>query len=137
MRVVEMHDARTREPLEREAFVDVKLPELPKDASCGRAQRAYADEWRIGDHTGKPDLTNGQFGTVLGRGHYFDGCRVPRTVEVRICAAVQDGEVKGATVSTSPRAPQLERCIDRGVRALSFPAHPRMDVTQTVFTASR
>jgi hypothetical protein len=29
----------------------------------------------------------------------------------------------------------LERCIDRSVRSLDFPVHPRMDVTRTVFRA--
>jgi hypothetical protein len=122
---------------DREARSEVKIPKLPKSASCRQAQSAYIESWRLEEGGQRADLTEGQFGMVLGRGHYLDSCRVPERYEVSICAAVQNGEVLGATVATAPRAPHIERCIDREVRGLDFPAHPRLDITRTVYRASR
>lgn len=113
--------------------VEVKLPELPARASCRQARAAYVESWELASDAMDPDLSRGQFGMILTRDHYFDHCGVPARYEVSICAAVQHGRVLGATVATKPRAPWLERCIDRGVRELSFPEHRRMDVTETVF----
>lgn len=122
--------AEDREP---PAPITISLPDLSERASCKQARSAYVETWEIEGGNGAADLTRGQFGMVLGRNTYFDHCGVPARYEVSICAAVQNGQVLGATVATKPRAPRLERCIDRGVRDLVFPAHPRMDVTETVF----
>jgi hypothetical protein len=113
---------------------EVEMPTLPRNASCHQARAAYHDAWALIGMQ-KADLTNGQYGSVLGRNRYFDSCKVPSRYEIKICAAVQNGEVQGATVRTSPRAPHYERCIDRGVRRLDFPSHGRMDVTTTVFAS--
>jgi len=119
-----------------EVIVEVDLPRLPKDASCRRARAAYVERWQMLGAKHQADVSRGQFGAVLGRGSYFDHCRVPPRYEVSICAAVQHGQVLGATVSTRPRARRLERCIDGGVRKLAFPVSPRMDVTRTVFQSA-
>ncbi len=124
------------EPQEKEAHVEVKMPALEDDASCKEARAAYREAWSI-EGSQRADLTNGQFGSVLARSRYFESCKVPSRYEISICAAVQNGEVLGATVRTSPRSPKHERCIDRGVRELRFPTSPRMDVTKTVFASSR
>jgi hypothetical protein len=121
----------------REARVEVKIPEMPRSASCRQVRNAYIESWALEDGAQRADLTEGQFGMVLGRGGYLARCRVPERYEVSICAAVQNGHVLGATVSTSPRSRHIERCIDKRVRNLDFPAHPRLDVTRTVFYASR
>jgi len=113
--------------------ITIALPKLSRHASCKQARSAYVESWEMERGDRAADLTRGQFGMVLSRDTYFDHCRVPETYEVSICAAVQNGQVLGATVATKPRAPYLERCIDRGVRDLTFPASPRMDVTKTVF----
>ncbi len=120
---------------DREARVEVKMPRLPHNASCQQARSAYVESWQLEDGAQRADLSEGQFSMVLGRSHYFDRCGVPARYEVKICAAVQNGQVLGATVALSPRHPLLERCIDRNVRALDFPVHPRMDITRTVFRA--
>ena len=118
---------------DREARVEVKMPTLPEGASCRAARSAYIETWQLEAGSGKADLSEGQFGMVLGRGHYIQRCDVPDDYQVNICAAVRNGQVLGATVSTSPRAPRLERCIDRSVRNMGFPVHPRLDITRTVF----
>ncbi len=115
--------------------VAIDMPELPADASCRQARAAYHDAWALAGAQ-RADLTNGQYGSVLARNRYFQSCRVPSRFEIKICAAVQNGEVQGATVRLSPRAPSYERCIEQGVRKLSFPSHPRMDVTTTTFASN-
>jgi hypothetical protein len=114
--------------------IEIDMPDLPAHASCRQARAAYHDAWSLAGEQ-RADLTNGHYGSVLARNRYFASCRVPSRYEIRICAAVQNGEVQGATVRTSPRAPHYERCIDAGVRKLAFPVHPRMDVTTTVFAS--
>jgi hypothetical protein len=135
--VVERAVERRVEPPE-EAPIDLAAAKLPLNATCSDARDAYHEAWALeaGDER-KADLSRGQFGSVLARNTYFDACNVPERVGVEICAAVQNGRVLGATVRTSPRAPMLERCIDRGVRGLHFPVHPRLDLTTTVFQPSR
>ena len=66
-------------------------------------------------------------------GSYFAHCGVPDTTSIHICAAVQNGRAVGVTVRTAPGSKKLSRCIAAGVRGLSFPSHPRMDVTRTTF----
>jgi hypothetical protein len=36
-------------------------------------------------------------------------------------------------VTATPRSPGIERCVAGGVRGLSFPSHPKLDVTRTTF----
>jgi hypothetical protein len=113
--------------------IEVAMPKLAADASCRQARAAYVETWELARGQRAADLSRGQFGMILSRDSYFNHCRVPARFEVSICAAVQNGQVLGATVATKPRAPWIERCIDQGVRELSFPDSPRMDVTTTVF----
>jgi hypothetical protein len=123
-----------REPSEELATPALDLSGLPRSASCKQARSRYVEAWNVAAEQ-EPDLSRGFFSSVLARGHYFDRCAVPSRYEVSICAAIHNGRVAGATVATSPRAPRLERCIERGVRSLTFPARARMDVATTVFPA--
>jgi hypothetical protein len=52
---------------------------------------------------------------------------------INICAAVQNGRAVGVTVTTRPPDRRVQSCIAAGVRGLSFPAHPKLDVTRTSF----
>ena len=128
------HSARSQRA--EASFLGIAQPSLPPDASCAQARAAYVEGWNLDRAIAQPDLTEGHYGSVLARGHYLESCSVPESYEVSICAAVQNGQVLGASVATSPRAPRLERCIAQGVRSLSFPTHPRMDVTRTIFAAA-
>ena len=109
-------------------------PVLAGGMSCESARARYVEEYKLGSDT-PPDLTAGAFGTVLNRGTYLNGCGVPSTMSVSICAAVQNGRAVGVTVTTDPPNGQTASCISGAVRALSFPSHPRLDVTQTSFAA--
>lgn len=57
-------------------------------------------------------------------------------MSVEICVAVRQGRVLGVTVGTDPGSSSIQSCVARAVRGLSFPSHPRMDVTRTRFAAN-
>ncbi len=110
------------------------FPILGGGMSCESAQAAYVEEMKMGS-TGQADLTAGQFQRVLGNGAFFGGCGVPDNMSINICAAVQNGKAVGVTVRTSPPSAKHQSCIASGVRRLSFPSHPKLDVTRTSFAA--
>ena len=108
-----------------------------KAMSCEAAIASYNEQWEMGGKKGPRDLSAEQYGAVLNGGGYFSHCGVPGSMGVKICAAVQNGQAVGVTVSTSPRSGKVSRCIANAVRGLGFPSHPRMDVTTTVFKPAR
>ena len=96
---------------------------------------SYNEEKTIGEKGGQADITAGQYGRVLNGGGYFSHCGVPNSMAVNICAAVQNGRAVGVTVSTQPPDAKKAACITSAVRGLSFPSHPKLDVTRTRFAA--
>jgi len=109
------------------------FPMLGGGMSCEAAQNAYVEEMKMGSPQGQADLTAGQFQAVLGNGTYLNACGVPESTSVRVCAAIQNGRAVGVTVSTSPSSGSLNSCLASKVRAMSFPSHPKLDVTRTSF----
>jgi hypothetical protein len=108
------------------------IPQLGGGMTCEAAQSAYVEELRL-DGRGQADLTAGQFQAVLGNGAYLNACGVPPSMDVSICAAIQNGRAVGVTVRTSPSDPGKSGCIAAQVRGLRFPSHPKLDVTRTSF----
>jgi eukaryotic-like serine/threonine-protein kinase len=108
-------------------------PILGGGQSCESARNAYVEEMSMGGPKGQADLTAGQYGSVLNRGSYFGHCGVPESMGINICAAVQNGRAVGVTVTTKPRDPRIQSCIAAGVRGLSFPSNPKLDVSTTNF----
>ena len=109
------------------------FPILGGGQSCESAQAAYVEEMSMGGPKGQADLTAGQYGAVLNRGSYFAHCGVPDSMNLNICAAVQNGRAVGVTVSTKPPDRRVQSCVAAGVRGLSFPSHPKLDVSRTSF----
>jgi hypothetical protein len=109
------------------------IPILGGGGSCESAQNAYIEEMSVGGPRGQADITAGQYGAILNRGSYFGHCGVPASTGLNICAAVQNGRAVGVTVIAKPRSPGIERCVSAAVRGLSFPSHPKLDVTRTTF----
>lgn len=109
------------------------IPILAGGTSCEAAVARYNEEITIGGSKGQADLTAGQYGSVLNRGSYFAHCGVPDDMSLSICAAVQNGRAVGVTVTTNPRNPGIASCVSGAVRGLSFPSHPKLDVTRTNF----
>jgi eukaryotic-like serine/threonine-protein kinase len=110
-------------------------PILAGGTSCEAAQAAYVEEMTIGGGKGQADLTAGAYQGILGNGAYLNRCGVPESTSVSVCAAVQNGRAVGVTVVTNPRNPGVQSCIASAVRGMSFPAHPKLDVTRTSFAA--
>ncbi|MBN2191460.1 MAG: hypothetical protein JW751_01485 [Polyangiaceae bacterium] len=113
-------------------------PQLGGGMSCEAAQAKYVESYDLGPDGRKmpADLTAGAYGAVLNRGTYLNACGVPSSMSVSICAAVQNGRAVGVSVSTSPSNPRIANCIAGQIRAISFPSHPRLDVTRTTFAAN-
>jgi len=109
------------------------FPILGGGQSCESAQAAYVEEMNVGGPRGQADITGGQYGAILNRGSYFAHCGVPDSAKINICAAVQNGRAVGVTVVVNPRNRGIESCIAAGVRGLSFPSNPKLDVTRTSF----
>jgi hypothetical protein len=105
-------------------------PILGGGMSCEAAQARYVEDY---DKSSPPDIGAGAYGAVLNKGSYLSACNVPSSMGVSICAAVQNGRAVGVTVSTQPHDAKIAACVSGAVRSLSFPAHPRLDVTRTTF----
>ena len=107
-------------------------PVVAGGGSCEAARSAYIEDYTKLNDT-PPDLTAGSYGAVLNRGTYLNSCGVPPSMGVSICAAVQNGRAVGVTVRTTPSNPGIASCIRSAVFGMSFPAHPRLDITSTMF----
>jgi eukaryotic-like serine/threonine-protein kinase len=105
-------------------------PVLAGGMSCEGARAKYVEDY---DKSAPPDLTAGAYASVLANGKYLLPCGVPASMSVNICAAVQNGRAVGVTVSTNPKNGGISSCVAGQVRGLSFPSHPRLDVTNTTF----
>jgi hypothetical protein len=109
------------------------FPILGGGQSCEAAQASYVEEMSVGGPRGQADITGGQYSAILNRGSYFAHCGVSDSAKISICAAVQNGRAVGVTVVLNPRNRGAESCIAAGVRGLSFPSNPKLDVTHTNF----
>jgi len=107
-------------------------PVVSGGGSCESARAAYVEEYKMNNDT-PPDLTAGSYGAVLNRGTYLNSCGVPPSMAVTICAAVQNGRAVGVTVRTRPVNGTVAGCVRGSIFGMSFPSHPRLDVSTTVF----
>lgn len=101
--------------------------------TCEQARDAYVEEVNVGSKGGQADLVASDFAAVLNNGAYLDPCSVPTSSKLRICAAVQNGHAVGVTVASEPAAPELEVCIAKEVRKLTFPANAKLDLVNVQF----
>ncbi len=107
-------------------------PVISGGMSCEGARAKYIEDY---DKAAPPDLSAGAYGNVLNKGTYLNSCGVPSNMSVNICAAVQNGRAVGVTV-TNPSNKGIAGCVAGAVRGLSFPSHPRLDVTTTTFAGN-
>jgi hypothetical protein len=111
------------------------IPILGGGMSCEAAQAAYVEEIKIGGSGAPADITGSQYASVLNGGGYLNGCGLASSMGVDVCVAVQNGRAVGVTVRTSPHNGGVASCIAGHVRGISFPVHPKLDVTRTHFAA--
>ena len=101
--------------------------------TCEQARDSYVEEVNVGARGGQSDLSAADFAAILNKGTYLEPCAVPSTSKLRICAAVQNGQAVGVTVTAEPSAPDTEICVAKEVRKLAFPTHVKMDVVNVQF----
>jgi hypothetical protein len=111
------------------------IPILGGGMSCEAAQSAYVEEMNVGGPRGQADITASQYGSIMNGGGYLNGCGLPSSTAVDVCVAVQNGHAVGVTVRTRPHNGSAAACIASHVRGMSFPVHPKLDVTRTSFAA--
>jgi hypothetical protein len=104
--------------------------------SCESAAAAANQSIDLRGAPGAPDLTRDAFAAVLENGAYLSACAVPARTALEICAAVQDGQVVGLSVTTVPHDSAIRACVRRAVASLHFPRSARLDVTRTRFEAA-
>jgi hypothetical protein len=75
----------------------------------------------------------GRTASILNRGVYLNPCGVPVTTRVEVCLATREGKILGMDVRTTPTSDALDSCITQGIRSLSFPSEPSLDVSRVVF----
>ncbi len=111
------------------------IPILAGGMSCEAAQSAYVEEMNVGGPKGPADITASQYGSIMNGGGYLNGCGLPSSTAVDVCVAVQNGHAVGVSVRTRPHNGGAAACIASHVRGMSFPVHPKLDVTRTSFAA--
>jgi hypothetical protein len=86
----------------------------------------------MGGGSGQPDLTNAQLAAPMQRLN-VGACGAPNDMKVVVRVAVKQGRAVGVSIVTQPQNPSVAACIDRSVRGLSWPPHPKMDSFTTVY----
>jgi hypothetical protein len=125
-------ESRARPGFAGESSTSAAVGGTSDGTSCEEAREHYVDEIDM-QRGGGPDLTANDLGSVLNAGAYLSPCDVPATSQVRICVAVKDGVAVGVTVGLTPSNPEIELCVAKQVRGLSFPSNPKMDFVQVRF----
>jgi hypothetical protein len=101
--------------------------------SCEAAVAAHTEEIVMHGGRSRPDITEAQYASILEHGRWFEHCGVPAACRLEVCVAVREGRAVGVTVHSTPWRADIERCVAAAARGLTFPSHPRMDVTRTTF----
>jgi hypothetical protein len=63
----------------------------------------------------------------------YDKCKVPRSTKVTMSVAVYDGAAVGVDVTTKPKNPKLEACLDTVVRGMSWDKVPSLNQVNVSF----
>lgn len=100
--------------------------------SYEQARASYNQEITMGGK-GVPDLTNAQLEAPMKSVSFISGCGAPEGMRVTVKVAVKDGRAVGVSVSTNPSNATVAACVDRHVRALSWPRNAKMDFLTTSY----
>lgn len=73
------------------------------------------------------ELTNEQLSAPTRAATFLTACHVPDTAKVNVRIAVRQGHAVGVTVTMNPSADEMVRCVEKAVRALTWPASPFLD----------
>jgi hypothetical protein len=90
-------------------------------------------EVNMGGGGGGPDLTDGQLSGPMRNATFIGGCGAPNDMKVTVRVAIRMGRAVGVSVYTNPADGAVASCVDRHVRGLAWPAHPKMDSFTTTY----
>ena len=144
----EEHDAGPDDPPSVEPVVSVDAPERSAAPSKGSFEDATATPEALDVHDERVHLTDGQLTGPMRS--VFNTCRVSSNAKVTIKTAVQHGRAIGVTVNVRFQRPKSAKppsraalkyeakvsakiitCVDRAVRALTWPPSSRRDTFTT------
>jgi hypothetical protein len=97
------------------------------------ALNANNQEISVGGPKSGPDLTDGQLGAPMRNASFISGCGAPDNMKVTVRVAVKNGRAFGVSVYPNPANAAVAQCVDRHVRALSWPPNAKMDFFTTTY----
>lgn len=97
------------------------------------ALAANNEEIKMGSAPTGPDLSNAQLSAPMANAAFISGCGAPNDMSVTVKVAIKMGRAVGVSVYTSPPNAAVASCVDRHVRQLAWPAHPKMDSFTTKY----
>ncbi|CAN5918155.1 hypothetical protein BH11MYX4_BH11MYX4_23650 [soil metagenome] len=146
----EEHDAAPEEPAPVETVTNLDASERSAPPSTKSYDEALSTPERLDVHDDRVQLTDGQLTGPMRA--VLTGCRVPSNARVTVKTAVQAGRAIGVTVSVRFERPKSSRppsraaaraeakatariitCVDRAVRAVTWPPSRRRDSFTTEF----
>jgi hypothetical protein len=104
----------------------------PSGPSYESALDSNNQQVAIGTNAGH-DLSDAQLSAPMSDGSFLDECGTPENMSITVKVAVKMGRAVGVSVSTEPSDRDVAACIDHRVRALSWPASPKMDSFVTTY----
>lgn len=144
------HDSEPEEPAAPATVVNVAAPERSAPPSSGSYEDALSKPESLDVHDERVHLTDGQLtGPMRG---VLNGCRIGSNAKVTVKTAVQNGRAIGVTVNVRFERPKSSRpqsraaaryeakaaakivaCVDKAVRAVTWPPSRRRDSFTTEF----
>jgi hypothetical protein len=105
----------------------------PSGLSYEAALASNNQEVTIGAAAGGPDLTDAQLHGPMRNAAFISGCGAPDSMKVTVKVAIKNGRAVGVSVYSNPPNPGVSSCVERHVRGLSWPPHPKMDSFVTTY----
>jgi hypothetical protein len=108
-----------------------------KSCDAARAEWADAAAARGADAPEPPPEHDAEIKNTLNHGKYLNDCSVPESADVAICAAIVDGQVRGATVVIEGGTQEQADCVAEAVGKMPFPPHETMSISKTRFAPTK
>ncbi len=109
------------------------LPPMAYHRSGFSYDEALAIAEDLGATKDAPELTDAELATPMANGDSISACGAPDTMKVVVKVAVRQGTAMGVSVATSPEDPEVAACVDKAVRALSWPASAKRFTFTTAY----
>jgi hypothetical protein len=101
--------------------------EFPPHASVEQATKA------VPQGAARMNMNNDTLQAPLMDMKRYEKCKVPRSTKVFLNVAVYDGAAVGVDVTTKPKSPKLEECLDGVVRSMSWDKVPSLNQVNANF----